>query len=330
MKLNGKFLKTWNTVTMTVGFAVMGVLAIVFGVLLTSSRNGDFVETQAVITEIRSTGEDSGEVYVSYTADGKEYNSLLDSYSTSYKVGDSLTVRYDPADPTVIQTPAGIISFILFGAGAVMLLLAVRCVLVRRREKAEDVRQEQSYERLAEEKPIELDPEQETHYFYQPVFKSGAQSGFMDDEQRRVICEAQVQTASLLKAQDIVFINHVTCSSRVHKVGHTVNKENDNVVVESTFTFDGEDIWSYLHRSGIRISTEITPKNLSATYTVTYCGRLYATVTTSGTDVHGTPTGFLQKLGAKGYYKVTAYSTELDLLFLTVFALARTEKTIYD
>lgn len=83
---------------------LIGILFLGIAVFL-SARSSEFrtrgIEAQAVITRIERTS-DSTEVYVSYTADGKNYSGRLDTYVAGMETGDSVPILYLPENPSKI------------------------------------------------------------------------------------------------------------------------------------------------------------------------------------------------------------------------------------
>ena len=65
------------------------------------------------------------DVFVKYTVDGKEYESLLGEYSSSFREGAAIELKYDPADPVNVITAGGTSSTVLFAMGAVGILCAL-------------------------------------------------------------------------------------------------------------------------------------------------------------------------------------------------------------
>lgn len=99
-------------------------------------------ETQGTIVDFkRTSSDDSPTVYLKYNADGRDYVSTINYYSSSIKYGDKLTIYYQPANPLSIQTsdgdkfimmiflPIGIL-FILFG-----IFLIIRNISSKSRDK---------------------------------------------------------------------------------------------------------------------------------------------------------------------------------------------------
>ena len=106
---------------------ILALIVLITGAYMTFFQSRDFVKTTASITDVRmdSTGESA--VYyptVEYTADGKTYTTELDTGSGSYRIGQTISVLYDPNNPSVAHD-GGSIGLYLMIAGAVILAVIV-------------------------------------------------------------------------------------------------------------------------------------------------------------------------------------------------------------
>ena len=102
---------------------ILATIVLIAGVYMTFFQSRGFVKTTASITDVRmdSTGESM--IYyptVEYTVDGKTYTTELDTGSRSYRIGQTLSVLYNPDNPTVAHD-GGSIGVYLMIAGAVIL-----------------------------------------------------------------------------------------------------------------------------------------------------------------------------------------------------------------
>ncbi len=176
-------------------------------------------------------------------------------------------------------------------------------------------------------------------YFCHPTGKMN-QDFQMDDEQKNPVFEAKVLKKGIFSAWQFEFVNHVTNSSEVHKVGHTVTTEEhvgsgtgimggiasgvmEMMSTRSWFKYDGTKIWDYLHEKGIRIESHMASGRLGMSYKVTLKGQDLATLTMS------MPEGKKSIISGKFWYDVDMAGDDLELTFLTAFAIARTEQTLY-
>ena len=91
-----------------------GIILIIFGCIVRSfaKDNANYIKTYAVVTKTELFEEADGEndtealytVYVKYTVDGTEYEEEYGVFS-GYKVGDQVTISYDPKNPAEIAQP---------------------------------------------------------------------------------------------------------------------------------------------------------------------------------------------------------------------------------
>lgn len=106
---------------------ILAVIVLIVGVYMTFFQSRGFVKTTASITDVRrdNTGESS--VYyptVEYTVDGKTYTTELDTGSGSYRIGQTISVLYDPNNPSAAHDGGGFGLYLLI-AGAVILTVII-------------------------------------------------------------------------------------------------------------------------------------------------------------------------------------------------------------
>ena len=125
-------------------------------------------------------------------------------------------------------------------------------------------------------------------YFFQPEKKILKQGFFMTDEDKNVVYEAKMLKQPILGAMEFEFINHITGQSGVHKVGHTVTTETSGLFeffsIKSSFKYDGENIWDYLHGQGIRIDSSIAGDRIGMSYRISLKGKDMAEIATASPD----------------------------------------------
>ena len=106
---------------------ILALIVLIVGVYMTFFQSRGFVKATAVITDVRmdSTGEST--VYyptVEYTVNGKTYTAELDTASSSYRIGQAISVLYDPGNPSVVHDGSGFGLYLMI-AGAVILAVVV-------------------------------------------------------------------------------------------------------------------------------------------------------------------------------------------------------------
>ena len=113
---------------------VAGLLAAVFfatGVYLTFFHSRGFVKSTGTIVSLRedTTGDDR--VYyptVEHVVDGSVYTGEMDTGSSSYKVGKTITIQYDPRDPSVVHGSDGIGIYFMVAGAVIPVLIVVAAV----------------------------------------------------------------------------------------------------------------------------------------------------------------------------------------------------------
>lgn len=98
----------------------------------------DYLETQGVIVDFKefydvTSDSNVTKTYIDYEVDGKTYKNVeYPSYNSGMKINDTVTVLYEPEDPTFIQAPGGEkVPYIVGGAAIVSLIVSV-ILLIRR------------------------------------------------------------------------------------------------------------------------------------------------------------------------------------------------------
>ena len=165
-------------------------------------------------------------------------------------------------------------------------------------------------------------------YYFQPEKKVIKQGFFMKDMNDQVVYEAKVLKQSLLGPAKVEFVNHVSGKAQEHQVGKVITSETAGMLeffsVKSSFKFDGKKIWDYLHAEGIRIDSSLSGGRIGMTYNVSLRGKPIAVLKTAAAN------GGKAFITSGFHYDVTTTEDNLDLAFLTAFAIAKTDQTFYD
>ena len=110
---------------------ILAAIVLITGVYMTFFQSRGFVKTTASITDVRMDSAGESTIYyptVEYTVDGKTYTSELDTGSGSYRIGQTLSVLYNPDNPTVAHD-GGSIGVYLMIAGTVILAVIAFCAI---------------------------------------------------------------------------------------------------------------------------------------------------------------------------------------------------------
>ena len=160
-------------------------------------------------------------------------------------------------------------------------------------------------------------------YLFKPV-KHGY---VLEDENSNVVYETKMIKFKLLGPSPYEFINHITNVKKEHNIGKTVVTEsgiNDLMRYlsrKSYFKIDNENIWQYLRGEGISINSNFAGIKTGLKYTITYNDDTIAIVTISKD----------RPLITRGtYYDIECEEKNLDLVFITTFAISKTEDALSD
>lgn len=137
----------------------LGIILIIFSIFLfiSSNHNKDYIKTEATVSKVELVREATYDVdgnreeamyriFVKYTVDGNEYDTELGEMFEQ-KVGDKITIVYNPSNPTEISQPSSMILNIAMLVGGVAALVGgiVSAVnAIKRRKKMKE--QERSWE----------------------------------------------------------------------------------------------------------------------------------------------------------------------------------------
>ena len=164
-------------------------------------------------------------------------------------------------------------------------------------------------------------------YLLKPVLGTIKEGFTLVDENDTLIYKGQMTKFSLFTAAPYSFTNYITNKTEEHKIGKTVTATESGIgemfSTSSSFKYDGEKIWDYLHNKGIRINSTISTDKLGMTYEISFEGNMIATIKTSSPKGKSFVTTGM-------YYDVICCEKDLDLVFLVAFSIAKTEQTFYN
>lgn len=311
---------------------VLGIVAIVSGSYDLFFRTSGYIKTTAKVVFVEETEgveEDDTDyiVIVEYEANGQRYTEELDSFTKDkYSEGDTIEVLYDGNDPTKVRTDEKGIG--LYEVAIGILLLGGGLITVLKRKRAMAQLQEANPEGTVYAPAVRGE---ERHLYFLTDANTAKYGHRIEDEDRNVLYEAKVTKFTLTAPTGFDFIDHEHGTTTPHLIGHEEATEFDTLLIDSryTFTFDGEDIWHHLKRNGISIESGFMDgKMMWPQYNIYRDGEEYALVQCSSYHVHEEDEAASGKLGnllpAQGFYRIWTEEKNLDLLFVTILAFART------
>ena len=340
MGVENKFARLMRNTGPARFFLPLGIFLIVFGVILMGMNTGEYVETTGRITAVTALPkvDDEAQSYdldIEYTVDGTTYTTTF-NLSGNYSEGGDIAVFYDPADPTRTTNTkmGGILAPVMIGAGALALVFGI-FKTVKSFQKSKELDQGNPGGKFPSEAFNGFKNAPDVKEYYCKFDGKSLKPGYIvEDANRAVVFEGKMTKQALIGARSFEFVNHITGTSKTHEVGHTMTQTyNDEFFsAKSWFKFDGKNVWDVVHDRGIRLSTNLMSKFPNLAYDVTKNGTPFAVIETSGRYVHedeaaehkvNIPVG-------RYFYRIWTNSEDLDLLFLTVFAISETEQTIVE
>ena len=314
----------------------IAIIAVVAGIYLTFFQSSGFEKTTATIvsiTELPKDFEDEDakfDVVVEYTVNGKTYTEKLDFYSPSFKVGNTVEVLYDPGNPSVVQGGSTFGIYILIIG--VVILAVVIISIVRGRKSLKKIKETEKVGKDAVYPPSEFGEERELYFLTDlGTPKYGHR---IEDSNRKVLFEAKMTKYTMTSPFGFDFIDHVSGKVTAHLVGHEESTEWNSILLDNhhTFKFDGEDIWKHLKRNGITVDSSLgggSGKLIGVNYVIRRNGDELARVESTSQHVHEKDAEKHSKLGSivpiKGFFRIWTREKNLELLFITLLAFARTE-----
>ena len=315
--------------------SVLAAIALIAGIWFTFFQSAGFEKTTATIVSIQDDPDDIPEegstpnriIMVKYTVNGKEYTARLDSDAPNYAVGTTVEVQYDPKNPGTIHSGFGFGIYLIIAGGAILAIVIVSTIVQKVSvKKLKETQGETVYA------PSEQGEEERELYFITDVGtpKYGHR---LEDKNRKVLYEARIRKFSMVKPFEVEFIDHVHNKTALHLVGHKEETDRNSIIFDNhyTFDFDGVPIWKHLKRSGVTVESRLASgKVLTPSYTVFRDGEEIACIEQTSQYVHEDDAEnhkVASKMPIEGFYRIFTKEKNLDLIFVTVMAFARSGAT---
>lgn len=314
----------------------MGVIALAAGIWMTFFQSAGFETVNATIVSIENDpdyipdpnteGDVRRIVTVTYMVEGKEYTRVLDSDSPSYHVGGTVEVRYDPKNPENISSGFGFGIYVLIIGGVILAIVIIGTVIQKvNLKKIKETQGEFTYA------PSEKGEERELYFLTDlGTPKYGHR---IEDKNRKVLYEAKMTKYAVTHPFHFDFIDHVNHQTTAHLVGHQEETDWNSLIFDNhyTFTFDGKDIWKHLKQNGITVDSKFAEgKILTPSYRILRDGEELAFVEQTSQYVHEDDAEehkVANKIPIQGFYRIHTSEKNLDLLFVTLLAFARSGAT---
>ena len=314
----------------------IAVIAIIAGVYFTFFRTNGFEKTTATIISITesefSTSEDTDyDVVVEYTVNGQKYTKKLDYYSPSFEVGKTVDVKYNPDNPSEVHGGNGFGIYILI-IGVVIAAIVIFSI-VRGKMSLKKIKETGNVGKEAFYAPAQLGEERKLYFLTDlGTPKYGHR---IEDASRNVLYEAKMTKFTMTSPFGFDFIDHEHNKTTEHLVGHEEETDWNSLLLDNhyTLTFDGEDIWKHLKRNNIRVDSTLgggSDKLIGTNYTIYHNDVEIARVETTSQYVHEEDAEahkIAKAVPVKGFFRIWTRAKDLEPLFVTLVAFARTGAT---
>ena len=312
---------------------VLAFICVIAGIYFNFIRARGFEKTTATIVSIRESVDETDDSInrfptVEYVVDGKVYTGELSESSPSYKVGKTLRVAYDPNKPSVVYSDGPFKIYIL-AVGLVILAFVIVSTIREKKSQAQfrQLREEHGQTRY---RPSVQGEERELYFLTDlGTAKYGHR---LEDRERRVLYEARMTKFTLTQPFGFDFIDHEHQTSTPHLVGHSEESQWDTLLLDnhSTFELDGVDVFKHLKQNGISVDSSYSAGGASLVglrYRILRDGVEIARAESTSQYPHEEDAEAHKVAGlvpVPGFYRVWTTEQNLDLLFVTLLAFART------
>ena len=325
-------------------FLPLGLILLVMGGIMLSMTPKQYGETTGIITGVQEYQERDAdgvlhtryEAAFTYLANGRHYENSFSDLAEKPNVGDQIPVYYDPDNPQSVSNSknTGLIAVVMLVAGAAAVVFAVLSGVKGFRKNRELDEKLRGSAGAAEAPVVTPVPREQLTEYYVSFDGNSLRPGYIvEDRARSVVYTAEMTKNAVIGNRTFAFTDRQGRTVE-HQVGHTVTESFSNEFFSTTsfFKFDGVNIWDVLHDRGVRIATDFHSALPKVIYTVSQNGRFFATIETSGKYVHEEDAAE-HKLNVpvgRYYFRCWTDSQDLELLFLTVFAISETEQAIVE
>lgn len=328
----GKPLFRMSAKTFTFIFLAVGIILTTLGVYFAFFQSRGYGRTTGVITDLRlDPGADTVSFIptVTFTVDGIEYRAELDTNVRHSQLGKEINITYDPERPTRIHEDSPVRNAALIAVGVLVFAAATFSLVKNKRQLAQLEQQG--------ERPLfgaSMPGGEERKLYFLTDLGTAKGTCHIEDAERRVLYEALCPGFSLFADSRYEFVDRELNRRTTHFIGKTVTSSSGApwaIDSHSTFTVDGKDVWDVLHENGVRIRTGLD--GIRWAYTVYRNDAVIAQVTGANKLVHeedAEAKGAIAQIPFPGFFRITTCEENLDVIFLVLFAIGRTDMRLYD
>lgn len=331
-------IKKYSKIRFAAGMIVAGlIVSIIAGVMFVNNDNTTYEKVNATIASIESeqVGEDTNySVIVSYEVDGRSYDTTLDSYDSTWNVGDTIELEYSVDNPSNIRTGDGkVMSLVICLVGILAIIYGGFALVKGIKASTDDYAQYDRVKQIDEAKAEEIrNSNEEREEFVFHFTGKLNQSYVMKNSYGEPVYEANCAGVKLVKDTEFEFKNCVDGSTSTKMISHTVTNSFGNgafsTAVKSAFNIDGKNCWDVLADMGYGFDFGLN--GIKVHYDVRHHGVDIGFIEIGGTGLmdekyKDNPLG---KVPTNGIFKIVCPKSEIEGMFLTCFCITRTEETL--
>lgn len=310
--------------------AALAVIALVAGFYIRFLQSPGFVKTTGTIVALREDTIDNSTVYyptVEYSVNGKTYTGELDTGSGTYKIGKAIRIQYDPNNPAVVHSAGDIGIYFMCAGVSILAIIVVSTIKDRQnRKQARELREASGQAGYA---PSVQGEERELYFLTDlGTLKVGHR---LEDRNRRVLYEAKMTKLTAVSAYSFDFFDHEHGTTTPHMVGHAEESDWNSFLIDNHYTFelDGVDVFKHLKQNCVSVDTSFgggSGKLLGLNARILRDGVEIARAESTSQYPHEEDAEQHKVAAAipvQGFYRVWTREQNLDLLFVTLLAFAR-------
>ena len=151
----------------------------------------------------------------------------------------------------------------------------------------------------------------------------------LENGSRQVLYEAKMTKFTALSAYSFDIIDHEHGTTTPHLAGHSEESQWDTFLIDNHYTFEleGVDVWKHLKQNGVSVNTSFGGGMLAGLYArILRDGVEIARAESTSQYLHEEDEAAHKVAAAipvQGFYRVWTREENLDLLFETLLAFAR-------
>ena len=309
---------------------ILAAICLVAGIYITFFQSRGFIKTTGTIVALREDTVDDSTVYyptVEYSVDGKTYTGELNTGSGSYKVGKTITVLYDPSNPGVVHSGGGIGLYFIVVSAVILAVIVVSTV----KEKQSQKQAKELRETLGRTSYAPSVQGEERELYFLTDLGTAKVGHRLEDSARRVLYEAKMTKFTVTTPFGFDFIDCEHGTTTPHLVGHTEESDWNAFFIDNHYTFelDGVDVFKHLKQHGVSVDTSFgggSGKLLGLNARIFRDGVEIARAESTSQYPHEEDAEahkVAAKIPVQGFYRVWTREKNLDLLFVTLLAFAR-------